>query len=1325
LTLQQVKTNGITLPGEKIIVEDGVSNGDTIDLPGRHNYKVIDAQGQVICGGVVVAKDVTAPSLQQANFNRDTLDCRDLSFVLKNPQTIGHLGSSISPKTSINSTNNSFSIAGNGQEDRVKNLGYPVFVEDCQRQGCSFTLKWSDQVYYFPCDSVRKTGVFAKIYRHWFAIDCSGNQKDTIQQIVFRATSARNFFVQNQSLSTGKVAIQLNACSPQATLNSNISTPYLNSYFNSNDFPRRYYLDKDPCAYLVRSESQHFLTKDTLTTLIQRRYYIADLCRNAFDTLLLELNVGDFEKPKIEPSKDTVYQSLSAFDCTASIFASVSGINDIFGIKISDNCGLASINVNIQAWEYDLNTGALNWINKNYSQVKGQIRDLPLGTFRMIIQAKDQVGNTAQDTQLLRIVDKIAPVMICNDSLHLNLINAFDFREGVGFLDVADVDEGSKDNCQLKSLLIRRSYHLDCESAFIKFGFDTDQNGKIDTLDGFDLNQDGDIFDFGERFDSVAGVMMTPLAPRLPFFCCDAQQKLLIELVGEDAAGNRNSCQASILNENKIVFSSNPLSVQVCRAPANVSINCGDSTLLTIDKPLNANRNFGGINYLLGTGCASDLKYTLVRNPRTNCDSSTILRTWSITLAIPGSTSTFSTTCTQTITLTSDPGFDLELPPDQILNCHNLPGANIKFKPKDCTNWVLKVSERRVDSLSKDECFRIYRAYSIYDSCRFNPQCTSAPNDDPVFVIPRSAFGSYGRRPIFFQARRVSLDSMSYFLSPEGDENRSNDVLVNQLMPLCNQDTLKRNQYLPQFSYTQIIRVVDDQPPVIKPLSATLPVFYQDSATCSSEIDLPFIATDSCTEVSGVVDRRVFVAPFQTQVARNFKSPDFYDPKWFWEKKGAGRFNINIRSIPPGEHDLIVVVRDKCNNLSEAQRIPFIIKDTLAPKPIVVERFGLLLRQDSSGTPTTQLHVNSLIRRQVDDCNGQGPLKSNGKRNISRYSLNRKGEKPDSSQKQLALFCEDLGKLVEIEVWAWDEMGNRASSTVVMVVADDQDLCKAALRDEVKGQIITLGGAPLPEVRVDFKPELGNNRHTFTDEIGNFSFVGLPRNQSLTIRPQLKINPSDGVSTFDLVLIQKHILNISPFKDPLKIIASDVNFSGSITTLDLIIIRKLILGIDRQFPSGQSWRFVDAAFRFPNPENPFEAPFPDSIRLSGAENHQVAFYAIKLGDPSGNGGSTNNFQIEKPLEIVDQTPVRKLISLKIHPNPSQQEVQIHLNCPSAGLLRLILHDQWGRIIWQKQMDFAAGQQQVQLSALDFPDKGLFFLEFSGPQFQQVEKVLRW
>lgn len=67
----------------------------------------------------------------------------------------------------------------------------------------------------------------------------------------------------------------------------------------------------------------------------------------------------------------------------------------------------------------------------------------------------------------------------------------------------------------------------------------------------------------------------------------------------------------------------------------------------------------------------------------------------------------------------------------------------------------------------------------------------------------------------------------------------------------------------------------------------------------------------------------------------------------------------------------------------------------------------------------------------------------------------------------------------------------------------------------------------------------------------------------------------ENVSTFDLLLIQQHILGKKPFTTFYQFAAADVNFSGDITTFDLLTIKRTILGLNQYFNGGTSWVFFE------------------------------------------------------------------------------------------------------------------------------------------------------
>ncbi len=162
-----------------------------------------------------------------------------------------------------------------------------------------------------------------------------------------------------------------------------------------------------------------------------------------------------------------------------------------------------------------------------------------------------------------------------------------------------------------------------------------------------------------------------------------------------------------------------------------------------------------------------------------------------------------------------------------------------------------------------------------------------------------------------------------------------------------------------------------------------------------------------------------------------------------------------------------------------------------------------------------------------------------------------------------------------------------------------------------------------------------------TNGNGVYSISPVPGCQTYTITPYRNDFPLNGVSTYDLVLITKHILGLEALGSPYKIIAADANKSQSVTTFDVVALRKLILGIDTAFTGNTSWRFVPAGFIFPNPANPFQSPFPEtiSVPLQTLPVAGLDFTALKVGDvngtaiPSLTGAAEERYAGEWPLYL--------------------------------------------------------------------------------------------
>jgi hypothetical protein len=185
----------------------------------------------------------------------------------------------------------------------------------------------------------------------------------------------------------------------------------------------------------------------------------------------------------------------------------------------------------------------------------------------------------------------------------------------------------------------------------------------------------------------------------------------------------------------------------------------------------------------------------------------------------------------------------------------------------------------------------------------------------------------------------------------------------------------------------------------------------------------------------------------------------------------------------------------------------------------------------------------------------------------------------------------------------------------------------------LSGRVLTEKGFPVQNISLYLAGDISKTVHTNPN--GDFSFTA-PTGANFTITPIKHPNtepiPNQGITTMDIALIRRHILNILLFDNPYSFIAADVNASSTVTTSDISLIRRVILGMDQSFPNNRLWEFVTSSHNFSFPNNPF--PFPDEkqiINCNGNEN--LNFTAIKLGDVNASWSPTSYGRVQYKGEV--------------------------------------------------------------------------------------------
>jgi hypothetical protein len=208
---------------------------------------------------------------------------------------------------------------------------------------------------------------------------------------------------------------------------------------------------------------------------------------------------------------------------------------------------------------------------------------------------------------------------------------------------------------------------------------------------------------------------------------------------------------------------------------------------------------------------------------------------------------------------------------------------------------------------------------------------------------------------------------------------------------------------------------------------------------------------------------------------------------------------------------------------------------------------------------------------------------------------------------------------------SWNER-NKDYCTTTIVITDNAGVCGDTTGSILAGEILTEDVQSVELVGVS----ITSPGHVFptyiTTENGQYNFNHLVVPSEFTVNADRDDAHKNGVSTLDLVKIQKHLLGIETMTSPYDMIAADANNSGNVSAIDLVELRKLILGIYTKLPANKSWRFVDKSFQFADPTNPW--PFSESITMSGISHDETGkdFVAIKVGDVN-NTVQANALQI--------------------------------------------------------------------------------------------------
>ncbi len=470
-------------------------------------------------------------------------------------------------------------------------------------------------------------------------------------------------------------------------------------------------------------------------------------------------------------------------------------------------------------------------------------------------------------------------------------------------------------------------------------------------------------------------------------------------------------------------------------------------------------------------------------------------------------------------------------------------------------------------------------------------------------------------------------------------EDRDFDLYVGAFPGFMKEGGPYGGRVSPVWEHTQIIKVSNSVAPTVVSSLDRMSACTYDNACVDGFIELLFTFDDDCSDqlqMSYEID------------AGNDGTIDITSP--------APQYGTTLDAsgtYPIGSHRIIVKVLDLCGNKLIVEKL-FDIVNCKAPTPYCIDGLAVsLMPMDTDGDDVID---NGMIEVWAIDFDA-GSFHSCYDNVILSFSA-------DTTEKFKEFTCADLGTN-EVTIYATvvnpvtDELIQSFCVTSIEV-QDNSNACTDAVEEEsmaaIQGNVYTEMDEMIQGVKVTLDGTEVDSETTGVD--GGYAFPEMAVGGSYSVVPAKEDEAINGVSTLDLVLIQRHILGIQELDSPYKMIASDVNIDGKISATDLLDLRKVILGKKDEFAGNKEWRFVDNDYTFDDLATAASEAFPENYDITSlSEDMTIDFTGVKIGDVN-NTAEVNRAQ-------APTTRSRESMSLLVSDN-SLTEGQIYSVIIRAG-----------------------------------------------------------
>ncbi len=760
-----------------------------------------------------------------------------------------------------------------------------------------------------------------------------------------------------------------------------------------------------------------------------------------------------------------------------------------------------------------------------------------------------------------------------------------------------------------------------------------------------------------------------------------------------------------------------------CKAPSDVTVWCND---LPYDfDPYNVYQ----LQSLFGkakNACGGQIiEMTPVVN-LSNCETGTIIRKFKTTAYDWYGSVEY---CQQVVTIGGVHDYEIRFPADVTINAcgsSTPPKEDVIVSESSCDLLATSVRDD-VYSISGSQCYKILRTYRVINWCEYDgispavvvnrdEDCDNKPGDEAVWVLRRPSHAFIDRDNYESNNNPYAGEKGCYPSNPKGYWRKVYSVGL--------------------WEYTQIIKVNETTPPSVT-FTAPEP-FCSYDYTCKGMVTVPFTVSENCTPNNLTI--KVFV-----DVNKNGTN-DGTLGSFGGTLSGSYPYYSAKGKFPIGTHQFEIHVIDGCGN-SNIVKIPFSVKDCKAPSVICINGLSVSLMPvipnkdvdydgDVDKGMMTLWVSDFIVSQSSSDCSGS-----------IKYSINRVGETPNMNRRELILTCDDPDR-VYVEIYAWDNAYNPlAVQPDGTIGGPNYDHCETYVNIRKPASICpppppvmgTIAGFIMTEDSISLEGASmmlsGNLTDTsLTQEDGTYIFDHVVMYKNYKITPVFHSDPKAGITIEDLALLEAYLAGLPVLGSPYQLIAADVDQSGVIDTLDALALRALVENVVDTLPGNKTWRFVDAAYQFPDTALASLKVVPDFIHIDGmaSDINHANFIAIRIGDlnrslmvietttAAVHAAHQANRGL-KPAQWTNQPPTAELY--QNIPNPFSTQTTIAFSLPEASRAVLRVFNAKGQLLKTVEGQFDKGFHQLVLEKAELGAPGILFYQLQTAQFTATRKMI--